>query len=120
MEKLPSSINVHIFRFLSHPVADAIRNRITELQTFSSQYESSDLNTFYIFMFLERKINAFPKLLDEMYEQVGGSVGVDSDYFRPSLRELYKSQFFGYCSQHYFVDNNRAAFRSRKRKCYRI
>ena len=48
MEKLPSSINAHIFRFLSHPVADAIRDRITEFQTFSGQFGSSDLHTFYI------------------------------------------------------------------------
>ena len=69
MEKLPSSINAHIFRFLSHPVADAIRNRITELQTFSSQYGSSDLHTFYNFFFLNRKMDALPKLLDEMYKK---------------------------------------------------
>ena len=120
MEKLPSSINAHIFRFLSHPVADAIRNRITEFQTFSSQYGSSDLHTFYIFFFLDRKMDALPKLLDEMYEQLGVSVGIDSDYFRPSLWQLYEIQFPGYCSQNYFVDNNRAAFRSNQRKYYRI
>ena len=63
---------------------------------------------------------AIPKILDEMYEQFGDNVGIDSDYFRPSLRELYESQFPGYFSQHYFVDNNRAAFRSSKSKYYRI
>ena len=101
-ENLPSSINVHIFRFLSHPVADAIRNRILEFQAFSSQYGSSDLHTLYIFFFLDRKMDALPKLLDEMYERLGVSVGIDSDYFRPSLWELYESQFPGYFSQHYF------------------
>ena len=45
MENLPPGINAHIFRFLSHPVADAIRGRITEFQSFGS----SDLHTFYIF-----------------------------------------------------------------------
>ena len=120
MEKIPSSINAHIFRFLSHPVADAIRNRITEFQTLSSQYGSSDLHTFYIFFFLDRKMDALPKLLDEMYERLGVSVGIDSDYFRPSLWQLYEIQFPGYFSRHYFVDNNRAAFRSNQRKYYRI
>ena len=115
MEKLPSSINAHIFRFLSHPVADAIRNRITEFQTFSGQFGSSDLHTFYIFFFLERKMDALPQLLDEMYEQLGVSVGIDSDYFRPSLWQLYENQFPGYFSRHYFVDTNRAAFRSSQR-----
>jgi hypothetical protein len=115
MEKLPSSINAHIFRFLSHPVADAIRNRITEFQTFSGQFGSSDLHTFYIFFFLERKMDALPKLLDEMYERSGVSVGIDSDYFRPSLWQLYEIQFPGYFSRHNFVDNNRAAFRSNQR-----
>ena len=110
MENLPPSNNVRIFRFLSHPVADAIRNRIREFQTFSSQYGSSDLHTFYIFFFLERKMDALPKLLDEMYEQLGVSVGIDSDYLRPSLWELYERQVPGYFTQHYFVDNNRAAF----------
>ena len=119
-DKLPSSIHVHIFRFLSHPVADAIRNRITEFQTFSSQYGSSDLHTFYIFFFLERKMDALPKLLDDMYEQLGVSVGIDSDYFRPSLWQLYEIQFPGYCSRHYCADSNRAAFRSNQRKYYRI
>ena len=91
MEKLPSSINKHIFRFLSHPVADAIRKRISEFQAFSSQYGSSDLHTFYIFFFLERKLDALPKILDEMYERLGVSVCIDSDYFRPSLWHLYES-----------------------------
>ena len=54
MEKLPYSINKHIFRFLSHPVADAIRKRISEFQAFSSQYGSSDLHTFYIFFLLRK------------------------------------------------------------------
>ena len=115
MEKLPYSINAHIFRFLSHPVADAIRKRISEFQAFSSQYGSSDLHTFYIFFFLERKINALPKILDEMYERLGVSVGIDSDYFRPSLWQLYENQFPGYFSRQYFVDTNRAAFRSSQR-----
>ena len=44
-EKLPPSIKTHIFRFLSHPVADAIRNRIMEFQSFASPYGSSDLHT---------------------------------------------------------------------------
>ena len=46
MEKFASSINKHIFRFLSHPVAEAIRKIISEFQAFSSQYGSSDLHTF--------------------------------------------------------------------------
>jgi len=115
MEKLPSSINAHICRFLSHPVADAIRNRITEFQTFSGQFGSSDMHTFYIFFFLERKMDSLPQLLDEMYEQLGVSVGIDSDYFRPSLWQLYENQFPGYFSRQYFVDPNRAAFRSSQR-----
>ena len=115
MDKLPSSINAYIFRFLSHPVADAIRNRITEFQTFSGQFGSSDSRTFYIFFFLERKMDGLPQLLDEMYEQLGVSVGIDSDYFRPSLWQLYESQFPGYFSQHFFVDTNRATFRSNQR-----
>ena len=119
MEKLPSSINAHISRFLSHPVANAIRNRITEFQTSSGQFGSSDLHTFYIF-FLERKMDALPKLLDEMYERLGVSVGIYSDYFRPSLWQLYEIQFPGYFSRHYFVDKNRAAFRSNQSKYYRI
>ena len=120
MENLPSSINVHIFLFLSHPVADAIRNRFTACQTFSSQYGSSYLHTFYIFFFLDRKMDALPKLLDEMYEQLGVSVGIDSDYFRPSLWQLYEIQFPGYFSRHYFVDNNRAAFRSNQITYFRL
>ena len=95
MEKLPSSI--------------------TEVQTFSGQLGSSDLHTFYIFFFLERKMDALPQLLDEMYEQLGVSVGIDSDYFRPSLWQLYENQFPGYFSRQYFVDTNRAAFRSSQR-----
>ena len=39
MDELPISINKHIFRFLSHPAADATRNRISEYQAFSSKYE---------------------------------------------------------------------------------
>ncbi|MFM7979625.1 MAG: hypothetical protein ACKPKO_09950, partial [Candidatus Fonsibacter sp.] len=55
---------------------------------FSKQFGSSDLHTFYIFFFLERKIAALPTMLDEMYEQLGVSVGIHSDYFRPSLWQL--------------------------------
>ena len=115
MERVPSSINAHIFLFLSHPVADAIRIRITEFQTFSVQFGSSDMHTFCILFFLDRKMDAIPKILDEMYEQLGVSVGIDSDYFRPSLWQLYENQFPGYFSRHYFVDTNRAAFRSSQR-----
>ena len=88
MVNLPPSINAHIFRFLSHSVADAIRDRIKEFQTFGS----SDLHTFYIFFFLQRKLNALPELLDEMHERLE----IDSYYFRPGLWELYESQFLGY------------------------
>ena len=115
MEKLPTSIHKHIFRFLLHPVSDAIRKMISEFQAFSSQYGSSDLHTFYIFFFLDRKMDALPKLLDEMYERLGVIVGIDSDYFRPSLWQLYEIQSPGYFSRHYFVDTNRAAFRSSQR-----
>ena len=65
-------------------------------------------------------INALPKIPDERYECLGVSVGIDSDYFRPSLWELYESQFPGYFSQHYFVGKNRAALRSSKGRYYRI
>ena len=88
MENLPPGINAHIFRFLSHPVADAIRDRIAEFQSFGS----SDLRTFYIFFFLQRKLNARPDILDEMHD----SKEIDSYYFRPSLWELYEKQFLGY------------------------
>ena len=90
-DKLPPSINKYIFRFLSHPAAGAIRDSVSEFQTFSGQYGSSDLHTFYILLFLERKITALPRILDEMYEQFGVSMGIDSDYFRPSLWQLYES-----------------------------
>ena len=116
MKQLPPSINNYIFRFLSHPVADAIRDKVTEFQTFAKQFGSSDLHTFYIFFFLEIKITALPRILDEMYEQLGVSVGIDSDYFRPSLWQLYESQFPGYFfSHHFFADTNRATFRSNQR-----
>ena len=88
MENLPPGINAHIFRFLSHPVADAIRGRITEFQSFGS----SDSRTFYIFFFLQRKLNALPEILDEMHDRMA----IDSYYFRPGLWELYESQFLGY------------------------
>ena len=91
-KQLPPSINNYICRFLSHPVADTIRDRVTEFQTFSGQYGSSDLHTCYIVLFLERKITAPPRILDEMYAQLGVSMGMDSDYFRPSLWQLYESR----------------------------
>ena len=111
MKQLPASINNYISRFLPHPVADTIRDSVTEFQTFAKQFGSSDLHTFYIFFFLERKITALPTIL-EMYEQLGVNMGIDSDYFRPSLWQLYKSQFPVSFSQHFFVDTNRATFRS--------
>ena len=49
----------------------------------------------YTFFFLERKTMAFPKILDEMNEQFGDNVCVDSDYFRPSVWRLYESHFSG-------------------------
>ncbi len=88
MENSPPGINAHIFRFLSHPVADAIRDRITEFQSFGS----SDLHTFYIFFVLQRQLNALRELLDEMHERMD----IDSYYFRPGLWELYESQFLRY------------------------
>ena len=115
MKQPPPSINKYMFRFLSHPAADASRDRIIEFQEFSRQYGSSDLHTFYIFFFLERKITALPRILDEMYEQMGVNMGIDSYYFRPSLWQLYESQFPGYFSERFFVDTNRATFRSNQR-----
>ena len=79
MENIPPSINAHIFRFLSHPVADAIRGRVTEFQSLGS----SDLHTFYIFFFLQRKLNAHPEILDEMHDRME----IDSYYFRLGLWE---------------------------------
>ena len=84
MENLPPGINAHIFRFLSHPVADAIRDSITEFKTFGA------------FFFLQRKLNALPDLLDEMHDRME----IDSYYFRPGLWELCESQFPGYFPQH--------------------
>ena len=92
MDNLPPSINSHIFRFLSHPVADAIRDRITEFKSFGS----SDLHTFYMFLFLQRKLNALPDLLDEMHDHMA----IDRYYFRPGLWELYESPFPEYFPQH--------------------
>ena len=115
IKQLPLGINNYIFRFLSHPVADAIRDSVTEFQMFSKQFGSSDLHTFYIFFFLDIKITALPMILDEMYGEFGVNMGIDSDYFRPSLWQLYESQFPGYFSHHFFVDTNRATFRSNKR-----
>ena len=89
MENLPPGINAHIFRFLSHPVADAIRGRIAEFQSFGS----SALHTFYIF-FWQRKLNARPDILDEMHDRME----IDSYYFRPGLWELYENEFPGYFS----------------------
>ena len=88
MENLPLGINAHIFRFFSHPVADAIRGRIKEFQSFGS----SDLHTFYIFFFLQRKLNALPDILDEMHDYLE----IDSYHFCTSLWELYEKQFLGY------------------------
>ncbi len=65
MKKLPPSINTYIFRLLSHPVTDAIRNRTTEFQAFSGQYGSSDLHACNFF--LKTKIMALPKILGDMY-----------------------------------------------------
>ena len=90
MENVPPGINAHIFRFLTHPVADVIRDRIKEFQSFGS----SELHTFYIFFFLQRKLNALPDILDEMHD----SMEIDSYYFRPGLWELYESQFPWYFS----------------------
>ena len=92
MDKLPSRIHAHIFRFLTHPVADAIRDNITEFQSFANPIRPSDKHTFYIFFFLGRKLRALSKLLDEIPE----CMDIDSYYFRPSLWELYEKQFPGY------------------------
>ncbi|MFM7986979.1 MAG: hypothetical protein ACKPKO_47465 [Candidatus Fonsibacter sp.] len=45
---------------------------------------------------MERKIRALPRILDEIYEQLGVSMGIDNDYFLPSLWQLYASPFPGY------------------------
>ena len=101
MEKLPSSINAHIFRFLTHPVADAIRDNITEFQSFADPNGPSDKHTFYIFFFLGRKLSALSKLLDEIPE----CMDIDSYYFRPSLWELYEKQFPGYFFRSVSLEN---------------
>ncbi len=38
---------------------------------------------------------ALPKIIDEIHEQFGDNVSIDSDYFRPSLWRLYESHFPG-------------------------
>ena len=60
MKQLPPSINNYIFRFLSHPVADTIRDRVTEFQTFAKQFGSSDLHTFLHILLLGQKDNGSP------------------------------------------------------------
>ena len=120
MDKLPININKHIFRFLSHPAADAIRNRISEYQAFSSKYDSSALHTFYIFFFLDKKINALPKMLNELYDRLGVRMGVDSDYFRPSLWQLYESVYPGYFSNAFFVSGRSTIVRPTRRHFYQI
>ena len=97
MNKLPVGVHNHIFRFLSHTAADAIREIISEFHAFSSQHEStSELHTFYIFFFLDKKNSDTIAIMDDMYERLGVRVGVDDSYFRPSLWRLYESQFLGY------------------------
>ena len=66
------------------------------------------------------KIMALPKIIDDIHEQFGDNVGIDSDYFRPSLWRLYESHFPWYLSQRYFVDTNRATFRSNLRMYFQI
>ncbi len=95
MNKLLVGVRNGIFRFLSQPATDAIRGIISEFRAFSSQYGSSDMHTFYIYFFLERKMMALPNIIDEIHEQFGNNVGIDSDCFRPSLRRLYESHFRG-------------------------
>ena len=120
MNKLPVGVQNGIFRFLSHPAADAIRERVLEFQAFSRPYGPSDMHTFYIYFFLERKMMALPKVIDEIHEQFGDNVGIDSDYFRPSLWRLYENNFPGYFSQRYFVDTKRATFRPNPSFCVQI
>ncbi len=60
MNQLPSSINNYIFWFLSHPVADAIRDKVTEFQTFANQFGSSDVHTFLHIILLGKKDNGSP------------------------------------------------------------
>ena len=115
MDEIQVSINTHIFRFLSHPAADAIRNRISEYKGFSSKYESSDLHTFYLFLLLEKKVNGLPKILDELYDRLGVRMGVDSDYFRPSLWQLYESVYPGYFSNAFFVSGRNTIVRPHRR-----
>ncbi len=55
---------------------------------------------------------ALPKIIDELHEQFGDNICIDSDYFRPSLWLLYEGHFPGYFSQRYFIDTNMANFRS--------
>ena len=107
MNKIPAGVQNHIFRFLTHPAADAIRERISEFQAFSSQHEStSHLNTFYIFFFLDKKIRDTIAIIDDMYERLGVRVGVDDSYFRPSLWRLYENQFLGYFSCKFYTNTN--------------
>ena len=99
MNKLPVGVHNHIFRFLSHTAADAIREIISEFHAFSSQHEStSQLHTFYIFSFWTRRSATRSRLWTTCTSDWGGGVrvGVDDSYFRPSLWRLYESQFLGY------------------------
>ncbi len=76
MDKNPVGISNHIFRFLSHPVADATRDRISECQACSNQRESSsDLHTLYIHVLLDNKIHGTMNFLDDGYETIGGARG---------------------------------------------
>ncbi len=93
MEKLPCSIKSHIFRFLSHPAADAIRNRIMEFQTFSRQFGSSDMHTFYIFFFLGG--SAWASTATTSVRVCGGSTRANSrDTFRGNTSLILIGQPF--------------------------
>ena len=75
MNKLPVGVHNHIFRFLSHTAADAIREIISEFHAFSSQHEStSQLHTFYIFSFWTRRSATRSRLWTTCTSDWGGGV----------------------------------------------
>ena len=77
-------------------MVDVIRNRISEYQAVPSKCEADVLHTFYIFFLLDKKVNGLLQIVDELCDRLGVRMGVDSDYFRQSLWQLYENDYPGY------------------------
>ena len=105
-QDLPEEIRSRIYKFMSHPLADAMRPLVEHwrewddsLQGFFEEHLTVSANTFYMFHFSNQKLKKVAQGLERVQTKFGIRLGVSERSLRPRLWRMCEPEqagFFGY------------------------